>query len=388
VNPAGLTELEVASGIVVGRGTGHSFDADRRLDPIAVLRSLCRLALTKEPCVVAFSGGRDSSVLLAVLVDVAREEGLAEPIAVTARWDQDEASDERIWQEQVIRAIGIRDWQVIRPGTDLDLLGAEATWALDKLNLLWPAPAYAFLPMIRIAAGGVLITGEGGDEAFGLWPFGHLWSTLRNRHLPIQSELQAFALACCPRPLRRRIWQRRVSAYQEWLRPDAFEEVSRMLANDEADDPLRWDRYQVVSRCRRAVDLSVRTFQGISGLHGTEFVGPFLDEKFLSALAAWGGPLGKGDRTTVMTRLFADLLAGPILSRTSKASFGGVFWGPRSRKFAEDWQGSGINTELIDPEVLRREWLKPVPVFGAALPLHAAWLYERKIRHSVGDQHP
>ncbi len=176
-NPAGLTELEVASGVVVGRGSGPTFGATDSLGPIATLRELVRPLLASPPCVVAFSGGRDSSALLALLIDVARSEGLPEPLAVTARWSDDEASDESDWQEEVARTIGVRNWEIIRPGTDLDLLGDEATSVLGQLGLMWPAPAYALRPMMRMGAGGSFLSGEGGDEAFGLWPYGRLWST-------------------------------------------------------------------------------------------------------------------------------------------------------------------------------------------------------------------
>lgn len=375
-NPARLTNLEVASGMVVGQGPGEDFAVERRLDPRQVMREQARSLLAKPPCIVAFSGGRDSSALLAVFVDVARKEGLPEPIAVTARWDEDQASNETLWQEEVIATIGAEHWEVIRPGTDLDLLGDEATSALEHLGLMWPAPAYAMRPMIRLAAGGSFLSGEGGDEAFGLWPYGRLWSTLLHHHrIPRHSDLRALALGCTPRFLRRRRWQRNLPPYQNWLRPEAFRAVAALLADDQADDPLRWDQYQLVSRRRRAMDLTVRTLEGLCAFEGSAYVGPLLDERFLSSLATWGGRLGRGDRTEVMTALFSDVLPGPVLARTSKASFGGVFWGPASRHFARAWDGTGLSHDLIDPDALRRAWLDPIPVYGAALPLQAAWLF-------------
>ena len=92
-------------------------------------RACCAAAIptpANRPCVVAFSGGRDSSALLAVLVDVARREGLPEPIAVTARWDDDRPATRAPGRSRSIATVGARDWEIIRPGTDLDLLGEEA----------------------------------------------------------------------------------------------------------------------------------------------------------------------------------------------------------------------------------------------------------------------
>lgn len=57
-------------------------------------------------------------------------------------------------------------------------------------------------------------------------------------------------------------------------------------ADDLADDSLRWERYQTVSRGLRAVGLSVRTIETQCVLNGSRFVGPLLDEGFLSSLAA------------------------------------------------------------------------------------------------------
>jgi asparagine synthase (glutamine-hydrolysing) len=375
-NPAGLTELEVASGIVLGQVPGPRVTVDRA--PIRVLRDRARSLLTTPPCVVAFSGGRDSSALLAVMVDVARREGLDEPVAVTARWDDDPLSDESAWQEQVIATVGVRDWEILHPGTDLDLLGGEATTALERQGLMWPPPAYALRPMIRLASGGVFLTGEGGDEAFGLWPYGRLWSTIRSGRVPRQSDLRALILRCTPRPVRRRRWRHNRPPYQRWLRPEALDHTAGAMADDQADDPLSWVRWQLARP--RATDLLISTIGQLCAFEGSQFVAPFLEPRFLAALGAWGGPLGKGDRTEVMTALFSDVLPGPVLSRTSKASFGGVFWGPASRAFAEAWDGTGLDPGLIDPDALRQAWTAPVPVYGSALPLHAAWLFDHHRR--------
>jgi asparagine synthase (glutamine-hydrolysing) len=373
-NPGGLSALEVAAGVVLGQAPGTVFGPDPGADPISVLREQARLLLATPPCVVAFSGGRDSSALLATLADVARRDGLAPPIAVTARWDDDPASDERAWQEEVIATIGVRDWEIIRPGTDLDLLGEEAQDALGRLGLMWPAPAYALRPLMRRAAGGTFVSGEGGDEAFGLWPYGRLWDAVRHAQRPRRSDVRALALGCAPRPVRR--WRMRHTRppYQTWLRPEAFARLALAQSEEQIDDPLRFDRYQVVSRRRRSTDLSLRTLEDLCALEGAQYVGPFLSERFLSALAGWGGALGRGDRTAVMSTLFVDVLPGPVLARTSKASFGAVFWGPASRRFAKEWDGAGVAEALVDSDALRDAWLASLPVYGAALPLQAAWL--------------
>ena len=379
-NPAGLTELEVASGRIVGPGGGPLLRPDPTEHPTGVLRDQARTLLASPPCIIAFSGGRDSSAILAEFMHVARSEGLPDPIPATARWDDDEASDEREWQEHVIGIVGAKEWEIVKPGSDLDLLGPQATGTLERVGLMWPAPAYVNLPLIRLASGGSFVSGEGGDEAFGLWEYGRLTTTLRNHHLPRRSDLRALARGCLPRPVRRLRWRKSLEEFETWLRPEARAAFTDALVEECAAEPLRWDRYQAFSRRSRAKDLTQQTFDELCSRHGARFAAPFLQRPFLASLAAWGGALGKGDRTAVMTALFSETLPGPVLSRTSKATFGGVFWGPASRRFASEWDGSGVDGSLVDTEALRRAWLEPLPVFSSALPLHAAWLHGQSSR--------
>jgi len=77
--------------------------------------------------VVAFSGGRDSSLLLAVAADLAAREGLEPPIALTFRYPGDPAADESSWQEFVVahlRAAHLPfEWVCRDITTELDVIG-------------------------------------------------------------------------------------------------------------------------------------------------------------------------------------------------------------------------------------------------------------------------
>lgn len=375
-NPCCLTELDVASGVVLGcvDVKDHESAPEPASSPIDVLQDeACRL-LESGPCVVAFSGGRDSSALLAVFTSVARRFGLAEPVAATLRWEGDASSDESEWQEQVVRSLGISQWEVIRPAEDLDLLGPEATAALSKHGLLWPPPAYAICPMLRRASGGTLISGEGGDETFGLWPYAKVWASLSARRRPPVRELAKLAAGFTPLTLRRALWRWREPPYQDWLTPGARRTYGRALSTEMATDPVWWDDYLAVMRRSRSITLGLETMTWLAGEEGARFVTPFHNPAFLDAMARLGGRRGMGGRTSIMTALFSDLLAPAILTRATKASFGGVFWGPASRQFARTWTGEGFDPSLVEVERLRAAWLAPTPVAGSALPLHAAWL--------------
>ena len=87
-----------------------------------------------------------------------------------------------------------------------------------------------------------------------------------------------------------------------------------------------------------------------------------------------------------MKAVFSPLLNDAILSRRSKATFGDVFWGPESRRFAKDWDGNGLDPRWVEADALRAAWLEPRPVYGAALPLQAAWLAQAGAQH--GRDHP
>src|SRR5213078_2989334 len=104
--PGGMTPLEVAVGIPFG-ADGRAAEPPP-LDgagPPAVLESALLEALARPPCVVAFSGGRDSSLLLAVAVRTARRHGLPEPVAATLRFPGRGDTDETGWQERVAQSL-------------------------------------------------------------------------------------------------------------------------------------------------------------------------------------------------------------------------------------------------------------------------------------------
>ncbi|MGI9557512.1 MAG: hypothetical protein ACR2N5_06185 [Solirubrobacterales bacterium] len=103
-------------------------------------------------------------------------------------------------------------------------------------------------------------------------------------------------------------------------------------------------------------------------------VNPLVDPRFVSALAARGGRLGFGDRTETTDAILGALLPRRLIERRTKATYDEVFWGAPSREFAEGWSGGGVDTEIVDPGALRREWLKPRPMAASAALLQSAWL--------------
>jgi len=295
-------------------------------------------------------------------------------VALTTRWPGDVLSEESAWQEHVVSSVGVEDWEIIYPGDQLDLLGPVATAVLTDQGLLWPPPSYVLYPLMQRAAGGTLVTGEGGDEVFGLWAHASTWESLRKRKWPGARSLGALGVAILPSRARELLCRNSVSAYQDWLLPDAKAMYERQLAAAFAQDAPQWPRYLAQILGSRDLALAAATRSAMSARARTTYQAPFLEAPFLSAMGKVGGHYGIGNRSMVMRRTFGGILPDNVLTRVSKATFGDVFWGKESRDFARTWDGEGVDRELVDVDKLRRAWLADRPVFGCALALHAAWL--------------
>ncbi|WP_416904082.1 asparagine synthase-related protein [Micromonospora echinospora] len=176
--PIRPTGWDVCSGVVLGhvsppeapprtlhsgpRGGGTE---PRPASPLAALEEAVLPALRRPPCLVSFSGGLDSSLVLAVAVRVARRAGLPEPVPATWRFTGAPRADESDWQDRVVAALGCPSWQVLRADDDLDLTGPVARRMLLRHGLLHPANAHLHLPVVELASGGSVLTGAGGDQS-------------------------------------------------------------------------------------------------------------------------------------------------------------------------------------------------------------------------------
>src|SRR5688572_19203566 len=147
-------------------------------------------ALQHEPCIVAFSGGRDSSAILAVAASLAQREALSAPIPASLRFPGHAETEEAYWQELVIRKLRIRNWERLEIGEELGLLGPVARSALVRHGLLWPSHIHSIVPLLRLARGGAMLTGFGGDEMLGSWAWGPLFGALGGTLAPQARDLK------------------------------------------------------------------------------------------------------------------------------------------------------------------------------------------------------
>lgn len=333
-----------------------------------------RPAVRSGRCFVAFSGGRDSSAVLALATHVAREEGVADPVAVTEVHPDAPRSQEGEWQRLVLDHLGIRERVVLTIGRDESLLGDAATVSLRRLGLL-VLPQLHGSRMIIEASGGWLLTGEGGDEVLGprrITP----WNLVRLDRR-VQSRAHARWLWGTRPRLREAVPA--LAAFlpgpdvAPWLRPRARRRMRAEL--------LRWQRARwrfdtgTVDVARSALIADyLACFDAVAADVGAVGLHPLVDPAFLAAFARTGGRWGFRGRTDAMRYLFADLLPDAVLTRSSKASFNGVGFGERERDFARAWDGAGVDHDLVDVEALRQHWLSESPLFTSAVPMHAAWL--------------
>ena len=164
-----LTSLEIASCVVVGlAGSSPPAACEAPVaDPVTAFERVAARALQRPPCLVSFSGGHDSSLVLAAATRVAHREHLPMPVPVTWRVTGAPGAEESACQEAVVAALGITDWIRLAADDDLDFVGPVATGVLRRHGLLHPANAYFHAPLLSQAAGGTLLTGVGGDQVLG-----------------------------------------------------------------------------------------------------------------------------------------------------------------------------------------------------------------------------
>jgi asparagine synthase (glutamine-hydrolysing) len=334
-------------------------------------------ALRRPPCAVSFSGGVDSSGVLALAVRVARENGLADPVPVSLRFPAVRTTEESTWQELVVSHLELSDWQRIEIGGELDFLGETARAALEAHGLLWPANAHFHVPVFAQATGGSVLTGLDGDGLFRGWRWQRARTVLAHPTTASPRDALRVLLAGAPSSVRAASIFARQPDYRSWLRPVASWRLRGMLALEAGAEPNRWDTRVPWYARRRYLRLGVHSLALLARPQDVHVVHPFLDERFLATLAAGGGRAGYGTRGQAMGAILGDLLPSELFERRTKGEFGRALWGEQARAFAAGWDGRGVDRELIDPEALALAWKAENPPLAAATLLQAAWLAAR-----------
>ena len=383
-----LEPLEIHSGMIFGRRRSPAPPTDETLQSSGIRESLEELlvpALSRTPCLVAFSGGRDSSALLAMATHVARSHGLELPVPITFRFDQHSDTWESEWQEQMVRHLGLDNWEVFPIRSELDSLGPMACEVLGRHGLYWPSNSHSIIPLLKAAASGALIHGNGGDELFtSLIKTKEMSLTQIFRAFPLHRALRVAPVAILPTPLRIRAQYRR-GMRLPWLRLSARREVMRVFVANSLQRVRGQRHYLELMNDSRYLELARAILMVLARDAGVELCQPFLDPRFFNAVLAQVPEEGYPSRNAALQAFFGDLLPETVAQRTTKAKFTEVFWGPASREFARRWDGTGLDNSLIDPERLKREWSKGRPDARSNTSLHAAWLASQG-RSDLSDQ--
>lgn len=378
-SPSGPSTLELHSGIVSGRDATPAcrIQRDAVTDPRAALISVIAEKMQDGPCVVQFSGGRDSSLILALAVQAARERSSEMPVAVSVRYPDVVSSHESAWQDLVVRHLGVRHEVVEVARGDDEVCGPLGVSQLVRHGPLLPSAVGVSLGRVAGVVGGrPLLTGEGGDEVLGgsrvSLPVAH-W---RRRRRPSAQSVADMVSALAPRVVRRTLVRRELQAglAPTWLQQRAHQPVMKALVEDITDTPWDWREARWLTPCSRQWKLGASAMDAIAGSDGFSVHHPLLDPLFITALNQRGGRLGLATRTEAMSILAGDTLPREVLTRSTKATFNEVYAGDRLRAFARSWDGSGVDTALVDIERLRAAWTDSVVPSASLAPLQLALL--------------
>lgn len=371
-----MDPLEIAGGWI------HGYDHVPLLpgphaDPREVLDEILLRYLVRSPCLIAFSGGRDSSALLAAAVAAARREGLPLPVPITLTYPGAADTDEASWQRQVLDHLGVTKRVVLVVHNAHDAVGPIATPLLLRHGIMWPPNVVPTWRMMDRARGGSLLTGEGGDEVFGVKRVTPLTKVLTAR---ARADRRLYPLAVSALGP---AWMRRRAALRDryrrpWLREPVEALLARRYADDIAAFALHAGRHAWQFVTRRVSRRGYETYRTLGSEIGVEYVQPFQESDFVASVAAAAGFWGWTGRTTTMRHLFDDLLPRTVLERRTKAVFNNAVFTEHTREFARQWNGDGVDPDLVDPEVLRENWLSSFPHAPSMALLQQAWLVTQR----------
>lgn len=391
LEPAGtpvawLSPLEEAWGIALGRQPGVGpLTADDSSSSQDAFEAEVLVALLRPPCLVAFSGGRDSSTVLATAVSVARRHGLPLPIPITHVFPEVEDSEESEWQERVVRHLGPTEWVRLTWTDELDTIGPFAQRSITQLGVASPSNLHFLLPFLDAARGGSLLTGVGGDEIFSLVGRTVAARVLYRTHRLRPREIPGFLANLAPRTMRTQRIRRGLELSYPWIRTAPMAHIAGALADWISSTPIRFDEAATHWWYpSRVLQIASEYSSLLAASVDVALVQPFSAAHYIAALAGEYGKAGPGGRHRALTGLCGDLLPPEVLSRTSKAGFDGAFNTSISRTFAAAWDGTGLDETIVDAVALQAEWLAASPDPHSLVLLQRLWLQHQKVVATPG----
>lgn len=372
-SPPPLTPHEIAAGAVFGHDPGRTPDNGALRDGMtaaagSVLDRLADVlipALGRPPCLVSFSGGMDSSFLLAAAARTARRLALPDPVPITWRFTRAPAADESDRQDAVVAAIGLGEHIVLAAGEDLDLLGPVATEFLTRFGLRSPANLFLHLPLIAAAAGGSLITGAGGDQVL----VGHAASRPSARGLR-----RAVVRAVPPRMLAPVV--RRRDRLFPWLTPGAARRITTRYLAERRGRPasgLARMRYEATGR---ALALTAAGLSEMGRHFDTVVRNPFLDVGVQAAFAGLLADRPGARRPELLTAASAGELPSVVTTRHPKARLHQVFIRSTTADFIRRPPDPAALPPGVDPAALHAFWSSSPGSTATGLLIQHLWLQQ------------
>jgi hypothetical protein len=352
----GLEMLEIVSGVVFGRCEDAPEPPRGLQGARQALESAITPHLASTPCAVAFSGGRDSAVVLAGATYAARRLGASDPVPVTMRFPEDASTDETAFQESVVGHLGLSEWIVIEPSEPLDVLSPMATYLTLRHGLLYPGNIHFLVPVLREIRGGSLLTGVGGDEVLDGHEYYALAAMLTGKRFPTREAARGLARRYLTPGRARDELRSEISRSLPWLLPDVRAAVADRIIAYQVGTPLFADSYltSLVNRVTylRRANIDLRT---VGSDFGVSVANPLLDPAFIGAVADGVGKTGFRTRTEMMHYFFGDLLPDDVVERTTKAVFDEVLWTPRTSETAAELPVDTL-TDYVDADCLKQVW--------------------------------
>ena len=341
--------------------------------PLTVLEAAVRTALRRPPCAVSFSGGMDSTLVLAVALRVARREGLPPPIPVSWRFPTVPRADESSLQDDLLDQLGVSD-RLPWPVTDeLDMIGPVASRLLSRHGPVFPANMHLHLPIMESFRGGSVLTGWGGDQTLGAWS---------RRRWPDPRAVLHSGWTALPPPARRRIPRRgrtRAADYP-WLTAEAAMTVARLARSEPSNGWGRPDRrigWQ--QRCSGDRECSYN-LAAVGTAQDVLMVSPLYEPAFVGALMAALPLHRRMTRGAVIAAISGGELPAVLSAPRPKAWFGKVLRQRPSADFVRSWDGSGIPSQDVDTAALQRLWASGDIPPGTEFLVQQAWTHELRRR--------
>jgi hypothetical protein len=156
-----------------------------------------------------------------------------------------------------------------------------------------------------------------------------------------------------------------------YLRPAARARATRLAVEDVIAGPLRAGTSAQRTIARSCVPSALAIYERLAADHGARFAFAWGSPRIGAAVAREVGWLAPASTDALRSRLAPALpgRAAPAVASTYRT----VWTDPDTRLFIEEWDGAGLDDELIDPGALRAAWRRGD--WRSGILLQSAWLH-------------